>query len=92
MNPVVADVPEQALIDQYLTELVQLSPNARLELIARLSLTLKSKLPTAESVPVSTLLPDFVGAWADDVEADKMEAAIRSSRHFSAKPELAQWH
>lgn len=96
MNAVLTSVTEapaaseEALIDEYVTQLTQLSPNGRLELIARLSQTLKS-MATTESASRITALPAFVGAWAADPEADKMEAAILDSRYFEAKPELEKW-
>ena len=80
-------VSEDQLIDQYLAQLMQLSPNGRLELMARLAQTLKSET----LVDSMAALPAFVGAWATDPEADKMEAAILASRHFMAKPELEKW-
>lgn len=80
-------VSEDQLIDQYLAQLTQLSPNGRLELMARLARTLQSAKVTEAAAP----LPGFVGAWATDPEADKMEAAILASRHFEAKPELEKW-
>ena len=88
MNAVAPEtVSEDQLIDQYLAQLTQLSPNGRLELLARLAQTLKSG---AAPEPVVSL-PTFVGAWATDPEADKMEAAILTSRHFMVKPELEKW-
>ena len=78
---------EEQLISRYVAELAQLSPNGRLELLARLAQTLKSG---AALEPVVSS-PAFVGAWATDPEADKMEAAILTSRHFTAKPELENW-
>ena len=80
-------VSEEQLISRYVAELAQLSPNGRLELLARLAQTLKS----GEAVIPTASLPSFVGAWATDPEADKMEAAILTSRHFTAKPELDKW-
>ncbi|MET4075134.1 hypothetical protein [Hymenobacter sp. UYCo722] len=90
MNAAAAATPEAVsedqLIDQYLAQLTQLSPNGRLELMARLAQTLKSA-KVAES---AAALTDFVGTWATDLEAGKMEAAILTSRHFEAKPELEE--
>lgn len=88
-----AVLSENELLDRYVTELTKLSHDARLELIARLSQTLKSIVPETITPnpapePRKTLL-DFAGIWANDPDAaEKMIADIHSSRTFT-RPEIS---
>lgn len=77
-------VSEAALIDEYVTRLTQLSPDGRLELIARLSQTLKSA-----GAPVRKSILDFAGAWATMPGTDEeILTSIREARTFS-RPEIS---
>lgn len=82
---------EETLVAQYLTQLARLSPDARLELAARLLQTLKSGAPTGEpapDLPKKTLL-DFVGDWAAMPGTDEeIMASIRGAR-VSTRPEVS---
>lgn len=74
---------EEQLIDQYLVQLVQLSPNGRLDLMARLAQTLKSAAPARKSILA------FAGAWADMPGTDaEIMTGIRAARAFS-RPEIS---
>lgn len=94
MNPAAAPpaVSEETLVDQYLAQLAQLSPNARLELIARLSQTLKiaGLAPTHPVAPApKTTLLDFAGAWAEMPGSDEeIMASVRNARSFT-RPEIS---
>ena len=71
-------VSEAQLIEQYLSQLSQLSPDGRLELLARLARTLQS----AATAPRSIL--DFAGAWAAMPGTDEeIMTNIRAARTFS---------
>ena len=74
---------EEQLIDQYLTQLAQLSPDGRLEVLARLARTLKSEAPAQKSILA------FAGAWADMPGTDEeIMTGIRAARAFS-RPEIS---
>ena len=76
-------VSEDQLIEQYMAQLAQLSPNGRLELMARLAQTLKSAATNRKSIL------DFTGAWAAMPGTDEeLMADIRNARHFS-RPEIS---
>jgi predicted metal-binding transcription factor (methanogenesis marker protein 9) len=68
------------LIDSYLGLLSNLSPDSKLELIAKLSETLKgSKKPTEKSVK------DLYGAFVSEKSADEIIAELKDSRNFTRK-------
>lgn len=68
------------LIDSYLGLLSNLSPDSKLELIAKLSETLKgSKKPTEKSVK------DLYGAFVSKKSADEIIAELKDSRNFTRK-------
>jgi hypothetical protein len=70
------------LIDSYLGLLKSLSPDNRLELISKLSDSLKgSKKPTDKS------LSDLYGAFKTKKSADEIIADLKRSRHFDRKTE-----
>lgn len=76
-------VSEDQLIDQYLAQLTQLSPNGRLELMARLARTLQNTQLVRKSIL------DFAGAWAAMPGTDEeIIAGIRNARNFS-RPEIS---
>lgn len=81
---------EEALVAQYLTQLARLSPDARLELAARLLQTLKSGPPAAPApTPPKKTLLDFIGGWADMPGTDEeIMASIRGGR-VSTRPEVS---
>lgn len=71
------------LIDSYLGLLNSLSPDNRLELISRLSDSLKgSKKPTDKS------LNDLYGAFKTKKSADEIIADLKKRRNFDRKTEL----
>lgn len=71
---------EQKQIERYLPELTQLSHDARLELIARLSESLKEngthEVPQEKPFSFSK----FCGAWDSDETAEELMESIRSAR------------
>ncbi len=77
-------------LGEALSSVLKLGPADRLEVITRLAQSLQASA-VVDTTAATTALPSFVGAWANDSEADKMEAAIRTGRHFNEKPELQQW-
>lgn len=86
MNPV-ADVSTvraaAAALEELMPQLLQLSADARLEVIARLSQSLKS----TPSVKKSLL--DFAGAWSEMPGTDEeIMAGIRDARHFT-RPDIS---
>jgi hypothetical protein len=68
---------EQKQIERYLPELTKLSHDARLELIARLSESLKGN-KTSEEEPFS--FSKFCGAWESDETAEELMQSIRDLR------------
>lgn len=70
------------LIDSYLELLKSLSPDNRLELISKLSDSLKgSKKPTEKP------LSDLYGAFNSKKSADKIISDLKKSRNFHRKTE-----
>ncbi len=70
------------LIDSYLELLKSLSPESKLELITRLSDSLKgSKKPTQKSVS------DLYGAFISKESADEIIADLKATRNFNRKIE-----
>ncbi|MBX2912191.1 MAG: hypothetical protein KF717_08465 [Cyclobacteriaceae bacterium] len=70
------------LIDSYLGLLNNLSPDSKLELISKLSDSLKgSKKPTKKS------LIDLYGAFVSKESADEIIADLKNSRNFIRKTE-----
>ncbi|AMR28025.1 hypothetical protein A0257_13615 [Hymenobacter psoromatis] len=78
-------------LEEALSSVLKLSPADRLEVIARLAQSLQAARTEVDTTATTATLPSFVGAWASDLEADQMEAAIRTGRYFNEKPELQQW-
>lgn len=71
------------LIDSYLGLLKSLSPDNRLELISKLSDSLKNfEKPTDKS------LNDLYGAFKTRKSADEIIADLKKSRNFGRKTEL----
>lgn len=70
------------LVDSYLGLLNSLSPDSKLELISKLSDSLKSsKKPTKKS------LSDLYGAINSKKTADEIIADLKNSRNFNRKTE-----
>lgn len=70
------------LIDSYLGLLKNLSPASKLELISRLSDSLKgSKKPTGKSIS------DLYGAFISKESADEIITFLKDSRQFNRKTE-----
>ncbi len=70
------------LIDSYLELLKSLSPESKLELITRLSDSLKgSKKPTQKSVS------ELYGAFISKESADEIIADLKATRNFNRKIE-----
>jgi predicted metal-binding transcription factor (methanogenesis marker protein 9) len=71
------------LIDSYLALLNNLSPESKLELISKLSDSLKgSKKPTNKSIS------DLYGAFISKKSADEIITDLKGSRQFNRKAEL----
>jgi len=70
------------LIDSYLSLLRNLSPESKIELISKLSESLKgSNKPTNRSVS------DLYGAFISKKSAEEIITELKSSRNFSRKTE-----
>lgn len=71
------------LVDSYYTLLKSLSPNIKLELIARLSKSLKTTAKKQEEVSLSSLY----GSWASEQSADELVDELKKARNFNRKRE-----
>ncbi len=81
-NPMKATDLKFSLIDTYLGLLNSLSPERKLELIARLSDSLKgSKKPSNKSIE------ELFGAFTSKQSADEIIADLKRSRRFDRKTE-----
>lgn len=69
------------LVDSYFTLLKNLSPNNKLELIARLSKSLK----TTAKKENDNFLDELYGSWVSDQTADELADEIKKARNFSSK-------
>lgn len=69
-----------SLIDSYFTLLISLSPNHKLELIARLSMSMK----TTKKLKDNSWMALF-GSWDLDQSADEFVEELRSDRKFNRK-------
>lgn len=69
------------LVDSYFTLLKSLSPNNKLELIARLSKSLKT---TTKKKP-DTSWEALFGSWELDQSADEFVTELKKDRNFSRK-------
>lgn len=77
-----ADV-NTTLIDSYYTLLKSLSPNNKLELIARLSKSMKTTKKREKEVSLESLY----GSWESDQTADELIAELKAARNFTRKRE-----
>ncbi|NGM60913.1 hypothetical protein G5B30_03170 [Sphingobacterium sp. SGG-5] len=71
------------LIDSYYTLLKSLSPNNKLELIARLSKSMKTSKKREKEVSLESLY----GSWESDQTADELIAELKAARNFTRKRE-----
>ena len=71
------------LIDSYYTLLKSLSPNNKLELIARLSKSMKTSKKRDKEISLESLY----GSWESDQTADELIAELKSARHFTRNRE-----
>ncbi|WP_352422912.1 hypothetical protein [Proteiniphilum sp.] len=72
-----------SLIDSYYTLLKSLSPNNKLELIARLSNSMKTTKKKEKEISLDTLY----GSWESDQTADELVAELKAARNFTRKRE-----
>lgn len=72
-----------SLIDSYYTLLKSLSPNNKLELIARLSKSMKTSKKKDKEIPLESLY----GSWQSDQTADELIAELKAARNFTRKRE-----
>jgi hypothetical protein len=69
------------LVDNYFTLLKSLSPKNKLELIARLSKSLKTTIKKKPDTSWETLF----GSWELDQSADEFVTELKKDRNFSRK-------
>lgn len=72
------------LIDNYFSLLKNLSSDSKLELIARLSKSMKTSKKTKKEVSLSSLY----GSWESEQSADEIIAELKSARNFNSKREI----
>jgi len=70
------------LIDSYMAFLENLSPGVKLDLISKLTQSLKSDIKSKEK-----LFESSYGAWVGNETGEELVAAIRNSRTFKRKIE-----
>ncbi|NLO69464.1 MAG: hypothetical protein GX102_00630 [Porphyromonadaceae bacterium] len=71
------------LVNSYYMLLKNLSPNIKLELIARLSESLKTTSKAKKEVSLSSLY----GSWVSEESADELVDELRKARNFNRKRE-----
>ena len=67
------------LVDSYYTLLKSLSPNNKLELIARLSKSMK----TTKKNKKDNFLDELYGSWVSDQSADELVEELKKARNFN---------
>lgn len=72
------------LVDNYFSFLKNLSPDSKLELIARLSKSMKTTKKSKKEVSLSSLY----GSWESEQSADEIIAELKSARNFNRKREI----
>ncbi|GGE25728.1 hypothetical protein [Psychroflexus planctonicus] len=72
------------LIDNYFSFLKDLSADAKLELIARLSKSMKTSKKAKKEVSLNSLY----GSWESDKSADDIIAELKSARNFNREREI----
>lgn len=70
-------------VDSYYLLLQNLSPNNKLELISRLSKSLKTTKKKKKKIS----LDDLYGSWVSDQTADELVAELKAARNFGSKRE-----
>jgi len=73
------------LIDSYLRLLDNLSSDNKLELISKLSDSLKSSKKSVNKTPVDKSLDDLYGAFVMDKSSNDLIKEIKNSRKFTRK-------
>jgi len=71
------------LVDNYFSFLENLSPDSKLELIARLSKSMKTTKKSKKEVSLSSLY----GSWESEQSAEEIIAELKSDRNFNRKRE-----
>jgi ribosomal protein L18E len=72
------------LLDNYFSFLKNLSSDNKLELIARLSKSMKTSKKTKKEVSLSSLY----GSWESEESADEIIAELKSARNFNNQREI----
>jgi len=72
-----------ALIDNYFSLLKNLSHDNKLELIARLSKSMKGSKKAKKEISLSSLY----GSWVSDQSADEIISELKNARNFNRKVE-----
>ena len=70
------------ILDSYMAFLDTLSPGAKLDLISKLTQSLKSEIK-----PKENLFENSFGAWSGNESADEIVKGIRDSRTFNRQIE-----
>ena len=73
-----------SLVDNYYAILKSLSPNNKLELISRLSNSMKITQKENDEISLDALY----GSWDSDNTADDIIAELKSARSFTRKQEV----
>ncbi len=71
------------LVDSYFAILKNLSPDNKLELIARLSKSMKTTEKGVKEVPLSSLY----GSWISEETADELINELKQARNFNRQRE-----
>lgn len=77
---------KKSRVETYMLMLDDLSKDEKLELIVRLSKSLRSKRKRTPKNPVISI-DDLYGAWKDEKSAEDLIAEIRQSRVFTRQIE-----
>lgn len=72
------------LIDNYFSFLKDLSADSKLELIAKLSKSMKTSKKSKREVSLNSLY----GSWKSEKSADEIISELKSERSFTRKREL----
>ena len=72
------------LLDNYFSFLKNLSSDHKLELIARLSKSMKTSKKTKKEVSLRSLY----GSWESEQSADEIIAELKSARNFNNEREI----
>jgi hypothetical protein len=70
------------ILDSYIAFLQTLSPGAKLDIISKLTQSLKSEVK-----PKENLFDKSFGAWAENESVDEIVKGIRDSRRFNRQIE-----